>query len=152
MKEVFPRILVSSVDVWNESSGSDTFTNLLSGYESENIANIYIRSGKPTSQVCNKYFYISENAVIKGIFKKNHITGMCANENAVRGGSCKFLRASLTGESEVAYNGRKEVVAYEENDDLDAGDAVHAFCSAGGGTGDSGFSGTHAGMQPNHRL
>lgn len=77
MKEVFPRILVSSVDVWNETSGSDTFTNLLSGYNNENIANIYIRSGKPTSQVCNKYFFISENAVIKSIFKKDYITGMC---------------------------------------------------------------------------
>ena len=35
---------------------------------------------------------------------------MCANENAVCGGSCKFLRASLTGEDGTAYNGDKEVV------------------------------------------
>ena len=77
MKNTLPRVLVSSVDVWNTSSGSDTFTNLLSGYDPEKIANIYIRSGKPTSEVCNKYFYISENAVIKSIFNRNMKTGMC---------------------------------------------------------------------------
>ena len=71
----YPKVLVSSIDVWNTESGSDTFTNLLSGYDSEKIANIYFRSGIPTSEVANSYFFISENAVIKSIFRKDITTG-----------------------------------------------------------------------------
>ena len=70
-----PKILVSSIDVWNSESGSDTFTNLLSGYDSEKVANIFFRSGIPTSGAANKYFFISENAVIKSIIKKDTTTG-----------------------------------------------------------------------------
>ena len=39
---------------------------------------------------------------------------MCANENAACGGSCKFFRASLTGESEVAYNGSKRWICMKK--------------------------------------
>lgn len=39
---------------------------------------------------------------------------MCANENEVRSGSCKFFRASLTGESEVAYNGSKRWICMKK--------------------------------------
>lgn len=76
MNKECPRVLVSSVDVWNKKSGSDTFQNMLSGYDWDKIANVYIRNGKPTSEVCNKYFLISENAVVKSVLKKNTVTGM----------------------------------------------------------------------------
>lgn len=71
----YPKVLVTSIDVWNAESGSDTFTNLLSGYDPDRVANIYFRSGIPSSTASNKYFFISENAVIKSIFKKKTITG-----------------------------------------------------------------------------
>ena len=70
-----PNVLVFSIDVWNSVSGSDTFTNLLSEYSPDNVANIYFKSGIPTSSVCNKYFFISENSVIKSIFNKNVKSG-----------------------------------------------------------------------------
>lgn len=71
----YPKVLVSSIDVWNTDSGSDTFTNLLSGYDASRVANIYFRSGIPTSTAADKFFFISENAVIKSIFQKSIITG-----------------------------------------------------------------------------
>lgn len=71
----FPKVLVLSIDCWNSFTGSDTFTNLLSGYDSDKVANIYFKSGIPDSNVCEKYFYISENAVIKSCLNKNIKTG-----------------------------------------------------------------------------
>lgn len=71
----YPRVLVTSIDVWNSESGSDTFTNLLSGYKSSKVANIYFRSGIPTSKAAENYFYISENDVIRSIFNKKIRTG-----------------------------------------------------------------------------
>ncbi len=69
------RVLVCSVPCWNKKSGSDTFSSLLSGYDKDKIANLYIREELPDSEVCNNYFRISENAVIKSIFNKKIKTG-----------------------------------------------------------------------------
>lgn len=71
----FPRVLVSSIDVWNNTSGSDTFTNLLSGYDSDKVANVFFRSGIPSSPAADRYFYVCENSVIKSIFMWNARTG-----------------------------------------------------------------------------
>ena len=74
MSENQPRILVVSVGSWNSKVGS-TWPSLLKKYNSENIANICIRDEIPDSNVCSRYFNISENRVIKSIFKRNIKTG-----------------------------------------------------------------------------
>ena len=70
-----PRILVLTVNAWNSLIGDNTWATLLSPYESENIANIYIREETPDSQICSRYFCISENKVIKSILKRKMKTG-----------------------------------------------------------------------------
>ncbi len=69
------KVLILSVPAWNKKSGSDTFSSLMEGYGADNVANIYIRESLPDSLVCNNYFRISENAVIKSILKRNLKTG-----------------------------------------------------------------------------
>ena len=69
------KVLVCSIPCWNSKSGSDTFSTLMSGYDIEKIANLYIREDFPDSPVCKNYFRISENAVIKSILKRNIKTG-----------------------------------------------------------------------------
>lgn len=69
------KVLILSVSAWNKKSGSDTFSSLMDGYGADNVANIYIRESLPDSPVCNNYFRISENAVLKSIFKRNTKTG-----------------------------------------------------------------------------
>lgn len=93
-----PRVLILSVPVWNTESGSDTLSNLLSGYGSENVANIYFKSGIPSSDVCRKYFFISENAVIKSIFKKDS-TGF-----EIDPGRGKQEKVNITSEQETEKN------------------------------------------------
>ena len=70
-----PKILISTVDCWNDKIGANTMSSLFAGYDVEKIANIYIRADVPNSKVCKKYFQISENKVMKSIFKRNTITG-----------------------------------------------------------------------------
>ncbi|MBR5246901.1 MAG: hypothetical protein IKV25_05980 [Clostridia bacterium] len=70
-----PRILVITVASWNSKVGSNTWTSLLKNYDSENIANICIRDEVPDNKICSRYFAISENKVLKSIFKRNLKTG-----------------------------------------------------------------------------
>ncbi len=70
-----PRILVFTMTSWNSKVGANTWQSLVSHYDSKDIANIYLRDEIPDSQVCSKYFCISENRVIKSIFKRNIQTG-----------------------------------------------------------------------------
>lgn len=69
------RVLVCSIPCWNNKTGSDTFSNLMEGYDIDKIANLYIRGGVPDSPVCRNYFNISENAVIKSILNRKIKTG-----------------------------------------------------------------------------
>ena len=71
----YKNILVCSVPCWNKKSGSDTMSTLLTGYPKDKLANLYIREDFPDSDVCEKYFRISENAVIKSILKPGIKTG-----------------------------------------------------------------------------
>ena len=75
MKQEYLRILISTVDCWNDKTGANTMSSLFSGYPVEKLANIYIRSDIPNSPICEKYYQISENNVIKSIFKRNVKTG-----------------------------------------------------------------------------
>ncbi len=69
------KILVITVASWNSKVGSNTWTSLLKDYDSENIANICIREEIPDSDICSRYFCISENKVLKSILKSNIKTG-----------------------------------------------------------------------------
>lgn len=68
-------MLILSVSCWNKKTGSDTFSSLMEGYGPDKIANIYIREDIPDSPVCENYFRISENAVIKSLIKRGIKTG-----------------------------------------------------------------------------
>lgn len=75
MKEKQPRILVITVASWNSKVGSNTWTSLLKNYDCENIANICIRDEIPDNKICSRYFAISENKVLKSVFKRGLKTG-----------------------------------------------------------------------------
>lgn len=70
-----PRILVITVASWNSKVGSNIWASLLENYDNKNIANICIRDEIPDSNVCSRYFNISENRIIKSVFNKNIKTG-----------------------------------------------------------------------------
>lgn len=70
-----PRILVSSIGCWNDAVGADTYSSLFMGYDSTKLANLYIREDLPDSDVCNRYFRISESRVIRSVLNRRVETG-----------------------------------------------------------------------------
>lgn len=71
-----PRILIFTVTSWNSKVGANTWETLLEGYPSEKLANICIRDEQPDSNVCARYFRISENRIIKSIINPSMKTGV----------------------------------------------------------------------------
>ncbi len=69
------RVLVLSIPSWNSKVGSDTWGTLVSQFNPDNVFNIALRDEQPNSPYCNNYFNISENKVLKSIFKRNIKTG-----------------------------------------------------------------------------
>lgn len=69
------KILVITVPSWNSKVGANSWATLLANYPSENLASIYIRDEIPDSNVCSRYFNISENKIIRSILHRNMKTG-----------------------------------------------------------------------------
>lgn len=69
-------ILITSIPSWNQKSGANTFSTLFERFDSDDLANLYIRPEIPDSPVCSRYFNIREWQVVKSVFDRSTITGM----------------------------------------------------------------------------
>ena len=83
MRDKTPKILVCSVNAWNSIVGDNTFPALLQHYDKDKIADLFIREEDPDSDICSHYFRISENKVLKSVFKRKIQTGekVCLDRN-----------------------------------------------------------------------
>ncbi len=70
-----PKILVVSTNAWRDNTGINTLIEFFKCWDNERIAQIYAKSELPKTSVCNKFFRISENAVMKSVFKRTIQTG-----------------------------------------------------------------------------
>ncbi len=78
------RILVLSNVPWNlNNSFGNTFTNIFSGIESVEIANIYCRYGSSDLSVVKKSFQITEKELLKNFLDKSISAGHKVNEAEV---------------------------------------------------------------------
>ena len=68
---MYPKILFITINGWNNTTGTTTIPSIIQGYPVECVANIFIRADIPNSPVCDNYFQISENDVLKSIFRKD---------------------------------------------------------------------------------
>jgi len=69
------KVLVMSVPSWNSKIGANSWATLLERYDSTCVASIYIRDEYPDSDICSRYFNISESRIIKSIFNRSIKTG-----------------------------------------------------------------------------
>ncbi len=79
MSEKLPKILVVTINAWKDNTGINTLINFFKHWDSDKVSQIYTRSEMPSTSVCNEFFQISENAVIKSVFKRNVKTGRRVN-------------------------------------------------------------------------
>lgn len=70
MLKQLPKILSISLSTWRNDSNSHTQTDLFKFWQPDRVAQIYTKSTLPDTAVCNSFFQISENAVMKSIFNR----------------------------------------------------------------------------------
>lgn len=70
-----PKVLVVSTNAWRDNTGINTLIEFFKCWDSSRIAQIYTKTALPSTAVCNRFFRISENAVIKSVFKRRTVTG-----------------------------------------------------------------------------
>ncbi len=75
MKEQLPKILVVSTNAWRDNTGINTLIQFFQCWDNTRIAQIYAKASLPKTTVCNKFFRISENAVMKSVFNRKVQTG-----------------------------------------------------------------------------
>lgn len=90
--ERLPRVLFVSVNPFSQtSSNGKTFASFFEGYPAESIAQLYFHRETPSSPVCQNYFRITDQDLLRDIVRPWRVTG-----ERVANGSRSSLR----------YNGR----------------------------------------------
>lgn len=68
-----PKVLAISLSTWRKDSGIHTQTDLFKFWESEQVAQIYLKSDLPNTPVCTRFFQIAENAIIKSVINRKPV-------------------------------------------------------------------------------
>ena len=69
-------MLVSDATWADDNNIGNTFSNLFSSWDKEKLAMIYARPDLPNNSLCDNYFQISENRLMKRLFDKDVKTGI----------------------------------------------------------------------------
>lgn len=75
MESNLPKVLVVAINAWRKDGTSHTLPNIFSCWDPSRLALIYTRADLPYTDVCSRFFQISENDVLKSIFKPWKKTG-----------------------------------------------------------------------------
>lgn len=65
-----PKVMVVSTNAWRDNTGINTLIDFFKCWDANRIAQIYAKSALPKTSVCNKFFRISENAMIKSVLNR----------------------------------------------------------------------------------
>lgn len=99
MNEKLPKALVISITVWRDDSPVRTLPELFSCWERDRIAQIYTRAGLPDNDICDRYFRIDENNVMKSVFKRRTVTGRIVENQRNTDSSNAAEQASVDAEN-----------------------------------------------------
>ena len=80
-----PKILAISLNTWRSDSGAHTQTDLFKFWDKERLAQIYAKSDLPNTPVCDKFFQISENLIIKSVFNRRPVGRIVENTETMSG-------------------------------------------------------------------
>lgn len=70
------KLLILTRSSWEDSNSlGNSLSNFFSGWNVEDIANMYCRASKPNNNICTRYYSITEKDLFKNIFNPCHITG-----------------------------------------------------------------------------
>lgn len=92
-ENILPKILSISLSTWRKDSGIHTQTDLFKFWNPDRVAQIYTRSDMPNTPVCNNFFQISENEIIKSVFRRNNVGKRVFNTTEVDNKTQKAINA-----------------------------------------------------------
>jgi len=72
-QKTLPKVLAISLSTWRSDSGIHTQTDLFKFWDADKVAQIYTKSDAPNTPVCNKFFQISENAIIHSVLNRKPV-------------------------------------------------------------------------------
>lgn len=81
-KSALPKVLVVGISSWDKKSGSNTLQNIFKCWDKDKLSYLYTRSGLPNSDICDNFFRISENQLIKSVLTRRPIGQVVTNTNA----------------------------------------------------------------------
>lgn len=64
-----PKILVVGINAWREDGTAHTLMDIFRCWDPERVALVYTRADLPNTEVCHRYFQISESQVLKSVLK-----------------------------------------------------------------------------------
>ena len=82
-KKAFPKVLVVTTNAWRDNTGINTLIEFFKCWNPDRIAQIYTKSTLPKTTVCNKFFSISENAVMRSVMNRSITTGKKVHNETV---------------------------------------------------------------------
>lgn len=65
----YPNVLIVGIDSWVDGFGANTLPNIFSSWNPDNLAVIYTKDELPSTTICNHFYQISENEMIRSFFK-----------------------------------------------------------------------------------
>ena len=68
-----PKVLAISLSTWRKDSGNHTQTDVFKFWDKKRLAQIYTKSDLPNTPVCDKFFRISENAVMHSVINRRAV-------------------------------------------------------------------------------
>lgn len=74
-----PKVLVVSTNAWRDNTGINTLIEFFKCWDCNRVAQIYTKTALPNTTVCNRFFRISETAVMKSLFNQSIVTGKEVN-------------------------------------------------------------------------
>ncbi len=107
MKNNLPRVLVPCINVWQDTGSVRTLPEIFSCWDKEKVAQIYTKAGLPDTDVCQKFFRINENSVLKSVFKRSVKTS--SEVENTKGEVTQSQKKELSEESK-RYNGRHSML------------------------------------------
>ncbi len=79
--KTLPKVVSISLSTWRKDSGIHTQTDLFKFWDPDRVAQIYTKSDLPDTSVCNSFFRISENAIIKSVYKRKPVGERVTNHS-----------------------------------------------------------------------
>ena len=78
-----PKVLAISLSTWRRDSGIHTQTDLFKFWDADKVAQIYLKTDLPNTDVCNRFFQISEQSLIKSVLTRKPVGREVKNNQTI---------------------------------------------------------------------